>query len=76
MKNENKTQAYKVLRHLKIYGKIDPFTAISEYGIMRLSARIWNLREMGYTIETHTKQGINRFGEPCRWAEYVLKNNE
>ena len=41
-----------VLRHLRERGSITPLEAYAEYGIMRLGARIWELRQRGYRIES------------------------
>ena len=38
------TQTDRVLRHLQDYGSISPHEALAEYGIMRLGARIWDLK--------------------------------
>lgn len=38
------TQTEKVLRHMKRFGSITPLEAMEEYGIMRLGARIWDLK--------------------------------
>ena len=52
------THEEKVLRHLQEHGEITSWDAIVEYGITRLSARIFNLRKMGHVIgsETITKK--------------------
>ncbi len=47
--------------------------AFEEFGITRLSARIMELRQMGYDIVTLMMDGKTRFGESCRYAKYVLK---
>lgn len=57
------TQIERVIKHLKEYGSITPLEAIREYGITRLGARIWDLRDLGYDIETQTetsKIGLER----------------
>lgn len=67
------TQTERVIKHLKEYGSITPLEAIREYGITRLGARIWDLRDLGYDIETQTETSKNRFGEKTSYAKYVLK---
>ena len=67
------TQTMKVLRHLQDYGTITPLDALREYGIMRLGARIYDLRRHGYSIEKKLVQGRNRYGEVTHWAEYRLE---
>lgn len=66
------SQCDKVLNHLRLYGSIDPIQAIQEYGVLRLAARINDLR-LSHDIETHLVESVNRFGDPVRYARYVLK---
>ena len=66
------TQKKKVLRHLELYGSIDPVQALQEYGVFRLAARIDELRRDAYEIETHLVKTVNRFGEDVRFGRYVL----
>lgn len=68
------TQEEKVLRHLKQFGTITSWEAIMEYGITRLSAKIFNLRKEGYDIGSERVTAKNRFGENCTFAKYFLKN--
>ena len=67
------TQSEKILRHLQDVGEITPMDAIKQYGIMRLGARVWELKHNGYPIETHIATGKNRYGETTHWAVYRLK---
>lgn len=46
------TQGEAILRHLRTRGQITPLEALREYGIFRLAARVWELREKGHPIET------------------------
>lgn len=64
------TQNDKVLRHLLDYGTITPLEALQEYGIMRLGARIYELKRMGYVISRTMTEGKNRYGETTRFACY------
>lgn len=41
-----------VLQHLKAFGSIMPLEAQMKYGIMRLGARIWELKSEGLLIES------------------------
>ena len=62
-------------RHNNCITSGEAFTYI---GITRLSARIKELRELGYNISTIMIDGNNRFGEPVRYGLYRLvsdKNN-
>ena len=72
-KNEIKlTQCDRILEHFHNYGSITSGEANQLYGIERLSARVYNLRKMGYTIGTKTEHGVNRFGEKTRFTRYFL----
>ena len=61
-----------ILKHLRAYPWITSKDAFEIYGITRLSARIKDLRDKGYDIETVMVETETRFGESCRYARYVL----
>lgn len=67
------TQEQMIIRHIKKFGSITPVQAMKEYGIMRLSARIWDLKDKGYPIETKIETSENRFGEKVSYAKYSLR---
>ncbi len=67
------TQNEKILRHLREIGVITPMEAMAQYGIMRLGARIWDLKHQGYPISVKLVHGKNRYGEPTHWASYRLE---
>ena len=46
------TQVDAVILHLKTVGPIDPLTAMRQYGVMRLAARVQDLRDAGMRIKT------------------------
>ena len=66
------TQCEKVLMHMKLHGSITPMDAFSNYGIMRLGARIFDLKNMGHDIRMEMEEGHNRYGEAVRFARYRL----
>lgn len=61
-------QAKKVLVHLEKHKSITPLEALGVYGIFRLAARIWELRQIGKQITTIYMKDEN--GKP--YARYVL----
>lgn len=67
------TQTGRILRHLNDYGSITPLEAMEQYGIMRLGARIWDIKQLGYNVVTMIEKAINRYGEPVHYARYALK---
>lgn len=61
------SQTTAILSHLR-KSPITPLQALKKYGCLRLAARISNLRDKGYKIETvMVDQGDKRF------AKYSLK---
>lgn len=73
MKEENATQKSVLLEHLRRFGSIEPLTALREYGIYRLGARIADLRNDGHNIVTETVTSTSRItGRPVHFANYIL----
>lgn len=66
------TQCDLILRHLQDYGHISPVEAFSEYGIMRLAARIADLKDRGVHIVPVRTSGKNRYGEKVSYTVYFL----
>ena len=66
------TQCEHILRDLKRGRKVTQAIAYEKYGILRLSGRIFDLREMGYEIKTDMIPVKNRYGETCIVASYKL----
>lgn len=66
------TQNEAVLKHIKTHGTITSMEAFELYGITRLSARISDLRGMGYNIGSTTVTTKNRYGQTTNFAEYRL----
>lgn len=63
------TQNEQVLQYIERHGSIDPLRALNELGVMRLAARIANLRAMGHNIVTETMRKKTPDGVKS-WAEY------
>ena len=67
------SQKMKVLRFLQDDGSITPLDALREFGILRLAARIWELRKAGYNIIKVMEKSVNRYGDTVRYARYSLE---
>ena len=68
----------RIIKYMQKHKGITSQDAFRELGITRLSARIKELRELGYNISTIMIDGTNRYGEPIRYGLYKLggdKNN-
>jgi hypothetical protein len=66
------SQNQKVLQHMQKWGSITALDAFNCYGILRLSARIDNLKHMGHKITATREAGENRYGELVHYARYRL----
>lgn len=62
----------RIIDYMKLHKGITSMDAFTDLGITRLSARIKELRELGYNISTIMVDGVNRYGEPVRYGLYRL----
>lgn len=67
------TQCERVLKYMHDFGSINPVQAMSDLGVMRLGARIWDLKKAGHPITRKMVKKKNRYGEPVSFAEYRLE---
>lgn len=74
---EKMKQTEQVLWYLDKYGSITPLEAMRDLGIMRLGARIWDLKHKeNIEINKRDKKVKNRFGKNTTVAEYYRGQNE
>ena len=66
-----RTQTDQVLDYLRNTGPLDQFTAKDELGVLRLGARIWDLKQRGYAIRTELIEAPTEYGG-TRIAQYSL----
>lgn len=72
-----KSQRSEVLKYLQNHKKgITSMKAFELFGATRLSAIIFELRRKGHTIESVEEEITNRYGRPCKYARYVLIEEE
>lgn len=67
------TQTKMILKHMAEGRRITPGEALSEYGCMRLAARIADIRRMGLRISSRNVTKLNRFGKKVSFKEYWLE---
>ena len=59
-----RTQNEQILEYLKAGNTLTPLEALREFGSFRLGARIFNLKEKGYNIETKlVSNGKKKFAQ-------------
>lgn len=63
----------RIINYMKLHGGITSMDAFKDLGVTRLSARIFELRKLGYDISTIEIESTNRYGEAVRYGKYVLK---
>lgn len=70
------TDTFAVLEFLKDYGSINERQALIELGVKRLSARINNIKEEGYTVTTKLKKVEKRSGRMVNVTDmYIFLGN-
>lgn len=72
------TQRDKVLAYIRRFDFITSWQAYQDLGISQLGARIFELKELGYSFSKTRVNTTNRLGEKTHYDEYRLVevNNE
>lgn len=66
------SQNDEILHHLRTHKGITSFEAFTLYGITRLSARIYDLRENGHKIIDCDREAVDHRGKKVKFTEYRL----
>ena len=72
MSNKNPTQVEKIIRYMNEFGSISTLEAFTYLGIVRLGARISEMRKSGMKIIGKTEYGKNRFKENVHYMRYYF----
>ena len=70
------SQRQAILAYLKTGKHITSKEAFELFGATRLSAIIFDLKDMGYKINSIEREGVTRFGRKTRYSEYYLEGVE
>lgn len=68
---ERQNACQRIMAWLEEHGTITAAQAYEEFGILRLSARIYDLRKQGQHIITRMISVKNRYGETASIAKYI-----
>lgn len=66
------TQKKMVLKYMQDFGSITQLDAIRDLGILRLAARIADLKAAGIRIKTETDEARNRYGKKVKFTRYSI----
>lgn len=69
--NNTKSQCNLILNHLQSGKSINPMFALNQFGCYRLGARIYDLKQSGYSIDSRLVKTEN--GK--KYAEYSMRVN-
>lgn len=67
------SQNERIIKYINDFGSITQLEAINDLGVMRLAARIADLRKEGWSIISKTEAVENRYGEKCHIKRYSLE---
>lgn len=66
------TQCEMILRYMQDEGGITPWEAMKEFGCMRLTARIYDLKRRGVAVRREMVSDRNRYGKRVQYARYSV----
>lgn len=70
------TQCERILKYMHDFGSINPQQAMTDLGVMRLAARVADLKREGHHISRRMVSAKNRYGEAVSFAEYRLEGEK
>lgn len=70
------SQNDRIIAYIKDFGSITTLEAFTELGVVRLGARISELRRNGVPIEDKPETVKNRYGEKCHIKRYYIREQE
>lgn len=70
------TQNEMVKDYMERFGSISPAEAFADLGVMRLAARISDLRKLGVDIVGRNESRTNRYGKSTTYKRYsIVRSN-
>ena len=72
MNNSRPTQCERIKQYIEDFGSITTLEAITELGVVRLGARISEMRANDVPIKDKPEVVKNRYGEKCHIKRYYI----
>ena len=69
-------QEQKIIDYTERFGSITTLDAFRDLAITRLSARIFNIKNMGYKVTSIRETSKNRFGEDVNYSRYFIEKEQ
>lgn len=69
-------QEQKIINYVERFGSITTLDAFRDLAITRLSARIFNIKNMGYKVTSIREISKNRFGEDVNYSRYFIEKEQ
>lgn len=70
------TQIKKIVDYINEHGSITDNQAVRRLGVGRLASRIWDMKQLGYSIDKKTIKVRGRDGSASYVARYSWAENE
>lgn len=67
------TQAEMIVEYINKFGSITSRDAFNDLGVTRLSARVADLKRVGFVFEERWESSKNRFGETVSYKRFSFK---
>lgn len=69
-------QEQKVIDYAEKFGSITTLDAFRDLAITRLSARIFNIKKLGYKVSSVREKSKNRLGEEVNYSRYFIEKEQ
>jgi hypothetical protein len=69
-------QEQKIINYVERFGSITTLDAFRDLAITRLSARIFNIKKLGYKVLSVREKSKNRFGEDVNYSRYFIEKEQ
>lgn len=69
-------QEQKIINYVERFGSITTLDAFRDLAITRLSARIFNIKKLGYKVLSVREKSKNRFGEEVNYNRYFIEKEQ
>lgn len=67
------SQTERILEYLHRHRSITAAEAFSNLGVERLAARIADIKQLGFRVDSEMVSGKNRYGQPVHFKRYFLR---